>query len=265
MFGRDESKKSKTNEVSFDFKLLIAYHMGIMLLFACNSVLTIGVEGGIVGALVAIAVVLSWHHRSKFEWRWPGVGGARVIFAGLCFALGLLFLYAATARTSPFDAHIFPWFAGGLGIISFGFLEGLNITYKTETAFLRHCVSHDADAPDVAVPGDIESAWTVVRQVPKWKRIIIGAFLAYCLMVWLALMAVIWQDNVALRDGLAKPTNMNPVAIKDHGHVVYISEDTAARVHMLRTLSIGGVVSLFLIFGGLRIAFCASNKLAPLI
>lgn len=60
-------------EMSLEYKSMIVYHIGMLIMFMTGDVLTVPFEAGVALALTAIGVLLSLRHRRQVGWRWPGV------------------------------------------------------------------------------------------------------------------------------------------------------------------------------------------------
>lgn len=234
MFDTGQTKYPKSwKEMSLDFKLLMIYHLCMMVLFATGQFFTIQILFAAAGLLIAGAASISIHHRMKSEWHWPGAGIKDVLGAIAGVALGLFFLNAATPRFPPLNPRCFAWYAAGAGILLFSILASLKIVFPSEAEFRKHCGDRQADDPDAPK----------APEEPSRNRKIRAAFRVYFMLVWILAVCFFWKFNTAYRDGTAAPTAEHTEALSDHGKTVYITADEKAVIGLLKYAVFLGIPS----------------------
>ncbi|MBM4050520.1 MAG: hypothetical protein FJ279_35950 [Planctomycetes bacterium] len=252
MFEVDDKKYPKSwKEMSFDFKLFFVFHGCMMVLFMVGRAIPIQALITIVSALLVVLAGLSIHHRTKFDWHWPGVGIKGVLSAVLSIALGLFFLGAATPRISPLNPAAFPWFAAGGGIIVFWILSSLKIVFQSESEFQSHCGDQRLRKPEPAIPSSEE----------PWKKAARTAFSLYFFAVWIAGVSFFWKFNTTFRDGTPEPTPDRTETLTNHGKTVYITAEEKKVVSLLQYSMMVGIPSALLL--GALLHFVVGVKLFP--
>lgn len=227
---------------SYDFKLFFGFHVGMMALMVLRFVAGIGIvfEMVVVSGLLITGFALSLRHRSKQGWRWPGAGWKDVLVALVLAALVVYFLGAAMPDTTVLNPDLFPFLAAGGGILLFGVLGALKICHKTEEEFLRHCGADRHVEPAVS-----PVAWK--QQLPRWKRIVVGAFGAYFLIIWIAGVGFFWKFNAAFASGSKQATATQTEPLTNHGHTVFITPKQKRIVKLLERSMMFGMPSVFVI------------------
>src|SRR4051794_8416284 len=123
-------------EMSLEFKSMVAYHIGMMIMLMAGGLLTVPLEVGVALTLAAMCVFLSLRHRRQVAWRWPGVSTKEILLAAAVVVGGVIFLTAATPMFSPLEPQMLPWYLAGVGIVSFNVLTMLRVITYAESDFV---------------------------------------------------------------------------------------------------------------------------------
>src|SRR5512140_1227524 len=91
-FFSRSGRKSSTEPLSFDGKLLLGFSFVYVALFIWGHRVPMLLELGVTVVLVAAGVLLSLRHRRGTGWRWPGatrLDAANAVFVAVMFGLFL--------------------------------------------------------------------------------------------------------------------------------------------------------------------------------
>jgi hypothetical protein len=164
----------------------------------------------------------------------------------------MMFFFGAVLATrvssSLFNPNLFPWCAAGAGLFLFHNLSGLNIVYKSEEQFLRHCGEGQLEEAPQGPP------------LPLWKQVLITGFCAYFLLVWIIMIGFLWKSGAAYNDGSPVPTATQTEALTSHGHTVYITPGEKRVLSRLEHAAPIGIVSVFVI--GVPLLFVLDLKVS---
>ncbi len=165
-------------EMSLEFKSMVVYHIGMMIMFMSGGLLTVPLEVGVALSLAMIGVFLSLRHRRQVAWRWPGVSTKEILIAVAVVVGGVIF-FAATPMFSPSEPYALPWYLAGVGIVSFNVLTVLRVITYAESDFV---------AP-AAQEGTAASEATPSATIPPWHTLIRMACTILFVVAWLDFMA----------------------------------------------------------------------------
>jgi hypothetical protein len=236
--GRNQSSTGPDDKTpSFDLKLLIAFHLSMMILMVLAQTVPIDAEVKLAAVLAAVLISLSIWNRRRANWRWQPVGITRWLSALAGLILGALFLGASAVRWSPWSTPLFPWFAAGTAIILTNVLSTLGIVQQRERDFQQRC----GDLPSVP----IEAAPTDSHA--PWRKAVQRAFSTLFMAVWLGGVAFFWTFNLAMKNGSSQPTAERATEIREHGHSVYVTASEAARIHLLEHVMTFGIPAILLL------------------
>ena len=252
MFDFSDPKYPKHwKDPSFDYKLYKIFLMYMIgsLLFQLITGITFSSKIFIVvsDVLLILLIVLSFLHRSKCDWHWPGVGIKRILAALYIIIFIIFFLTPSDLNTLKQDIQDplnLPLYAITISIPIFHFLIFLRIFYLSESDFKKHCGQQN---PKQETPSPVIQ--------PRWKKIVTDIALAYFIAVTIITMGFFWKSQTAFRDGQPKPSAKYSEEITDHGVSVYI---TPKEKNILSSLAIYmnvGIPSTFLLFILLYVAF----------
>lgn len=219
MFNNN-SYPQKWSEMSTDLKLMMGFHLSMMVLSVTGAAVGVVAKLAIAGSLLTGAIVISVRRKLTARWRWPGVALKEIAVALVTVALVGGFAFAATPLASPNSPVMLPWFLAVAGIGIFWTANALRFVTLSEADFLAQC----GEAP--AVP---ESAPAEAR----WRGFARSAYTVAFIAVWLVGVASFYLFGVGMRDGTAAPTMTNTAPLTNHGDTVYV---TAAAKHLIEVL-----------------------------
>jgi hypothetical protein len=223
-------------DLSFDMRLFFGFHMTMLGLLIAHTG-NIAFEIGVVACAALVGLTLSIRNRRRNDWRWPGAKRSNVLGAVATAALMMFFFGASLPGTTILNPDRFPWFAGGGGVLVFGVLSALNVVQSSEADFQRLCGgTKSEEAITTGPPG---------AQLPKWKRILAGAFSVYFLVVWILATGYFWQFNSAFSHGSPQPTATQNEKLTNHGHTVYITLQEKRWTDRFELALMPGIPSVF--------------------
>lgn len=163
--NKNQQKTSNEN-ISFDYKLFFAYHLGMMVLFGARPIEEPINQAIFAGALGITMLILSIAHKIKYRWQRPSLTMANFTAALLNFAILYGFLAFAAYTLTPnistpdFDnidlmtliqeswgvlmyafnlPDLTPWFLAGAGIMVFNVLSRLKQVTIKQDEFKAQC------------------------------------------------------------------------------------------------------------------------------
>ncbi|MBY0567447.1 MAG: hypothetical protein K2P70_09055 [Hyphomonadaceae bacterium] len=199
--------------MSTDFKLMMGFHGGMMILMIIGGGLGVAAELVIAGALMSIAIVISALRKRAAHWRWPGIGIKEIANASFMAAATALFAFALTPLASPTSPDMLPWFLAIAGIGVFNTANALKLVTLSEEEFLTQC----GEPPAPASPLETKPS------EDGWKRTLRTAYGVVFMLVWIAGVASFYFFGVGMRDGSSSPTATHTEPLTNHGHTVYVS------------------------------------------
>lgn len=239
-------------DMSVDLRSMFIHHccMMVLMVVAPSSAATdpdLTLAGVVLfeAAFLSVAVAISLRHRRAINWRWQGAGWKQVLSAIVAAALTGFFGLASSAFLPPLAGAKLPIMLAILGFAVLFVLQALQLTDLSEIDF-------------VAIGRPAESAET-----PKelWKRAVRGGFAVLWLLVWLAGVGGFYLHGRAIRDGSPVPTVEMSEAIKDRGHVTYVSASDKRYLDLLAIVPRIGIPAAIVL--GLFIHFVLGVTLFP--
>jgi hypothetical protein len=224
----------KWSEMSTDFKLMMGFHLCMMVLFVVGGAVGVFAELVIAGSLLGVAIVISVWRKLAAHWRWPGAGLKEIAGAILTALLMGVFAFAATPLASPNSPVMLPWLLAIAGIGIFSTASALRLVTLSEQEFLAQC-----GEPTAAIEGEPPEA--------KWRSIVRTAYTVAFMAVWLAGVASFYFFGVGMRDGTPAPTATNTEPLTNHGHTVYVSLADKQLIDALQISMFVGIPAIMLV------------------
>lgn len=237
--------------MSFDMKLMFAYHLAMMAMMLGGRALTVPIELALAGGWAAVLATVSVIHKRREGWRWPGVRPLNLLAAaGTLAAIGL-FLFAATPNFPPTTPWALPWYLAGGGIGLFGILNSLKVVSRSRDEF-----EADVEAARTPVPAASPAA-LVDQPGADWRTWVVRVYSVAFVGVWLEGIAFLYMYGRGMRDGAPAPTSTASWPLTDHGRTVYLTAQDGQLIGTLQQImafSIPGAILLgFLIHFGLGV------------
>ena len=165
---RQQNWDNSPKNISFDFKLMFAYHIAMMVLFGTRVIGNAVDQALLALSLGIVLVILSVVHKVKSRWKWPGLGIFSLPSALLSIVLIYAFFAFAAYTMNPgievpdlnksnyismiveswsviikaASVPVFtPWYLAGIGIGIFSLLSSLNLAVSKKTEFEDQCVN----------------------------------------------------------------------------------------------------------------------------
>lgn len=245
MFGQ------KQEPMSFDMKLMFAYHLAMIAMMAGGRALTVPIELALAGGWAAVLAMASVVHKRREGWRWPGVKALDILMAVGTLAAIALFLFSASPNFPPTSVTSLPWYLAGGGIGLFGILNALKVVRRTRTEF-------EADVAAAKAPASSAPAATLVDE-PKvdWRTWVVRIYSVAFVAVWLEALAFFYMYGRGVRDGAPAPTSTATWPLTDHGRTVYLTMQDGQLIGTLQQIMMfgipGAILLGFLIHFGLGI------------
>ncbi len=164
----EQNKENNPKNMALDFKLMFVYHIAMMVLFGTRIVDSAASQALFALVLFMVLVLISVVHKSRAQWKWPGIG----ILGLLSALLSVVFVYAffsfaaysmnpdfvfpdfqsisfidliseswsviITAASFPVIA---PWYLAGIGIGVFNLLTSLKLVTTKKSEFEAQCIN----------------------------------------------------------------------------------------------------------------------------
>lgn len=210
------------SEMSTDFKLMMGFHLCMMVLFVVGGAVGVVAELAIAGVFLIAAIVISAWRKLSARWQWPGVGLKEIAMALGTIALMGGFAFAATPLASPHSPVMLPWFLAIAGFGIFSAANALRLVTLSEAEFLAQC----GEPPAVAESEPAE---------PRLHGLARSAYYVAFIAVWLSSVASFYFFGVGMRDGTPSPTATNTEPLTNHGVTVYVSVATKHLIDALQT------------------------------
>ena len=206
------SEPAAKGSMSFEMKLLLAYHFTMMVLFAAGESMPRALQRGIAGGFLGGSGAALGVPRAVHGGRWPRIGPGRVLATFGQLAVGGFFLWAVAGRSGfAVSPRYFPWLAAGVGIVLYGALAALGLVYRSREAFLAHCGSSPVEGADAA-PGLV-----------AWKRLLKSGYSVLFLVVWLSFVARAAGPARVLPGDRSTATSERTAVVDDGGQVVHVT------------------------------------------
>ncbi len=217
--------------LSFDAKLMFAFHGVMMLLFLAASRLTVPLELAIAGGWATLIALASTLHKRRAGWRWPGADAKAWLgaLAGLGFAGVLAFVAAQNLPANR--ALLMPRFLAVAGIAAFNLLKSLNLVRGTQVEFQADITP---PKPAFMTSERSETAPLVQRSPYGWQAWVVRAYTTAGLILWLTFMGFMYLDQKSVHDGHAAPTAAADWPLTEHGRTVYIPARTGQAIAVLK-------------------------------
>lgn len=215
--------------MSTDFKLMMGFHLCMMVLFIVGGAVGVAAELSIAAAALAIVIVISAWRKRTAGWRWPGVSIKDIAWALVTVVLMCLFAFAATPLASPSSPVLLPWYLAIAGIGVFNTATALRLATLSEAEFLTQC-GESGPAPKSEQPHE-----------ERWRGIVRHTYSVVFLVVWLVGVASFYFFGVGMRDGAPSPTPSHTEPLTNHGHTVYVSVAEKDLIDLLQTSMFVGI------------------------
>jgi hypothetical protein len=220
------------SEMSFDFRLMFAWHGSMMGLMACGAAVPVMTALLLCAMLAASLAILSVRHRRSLGWHWPGVR-ARDVASAVFYAVAIgLFLYAGTPLFPPVNVPTLAWYLAGAVIGVFWVLMTLNVTRFAEADFLADC-GRRGEPPRMVAP--------LASSEAPWRRAARTVFTVAFLLVWADGVAFFYFFGTAFRGGSPTRTAEKSERMEDHRTIVYVTVSEKRFVDALQTVMMSGI------------------------
>jgi hypothetical protein len=231
----DTSYPRKWSEMSTDFKLMMAYHLCMMVLFVVGGAVGVIIELAIAASVLAIALVISVWRKLAAGWRWPGVGFKETVWALAGIVLMGVFAFAATPLASPTSPVMLPWYLAIVGIGIFNTANTLRLATQSEAEFLSQCGEPRPPTEDEP------------PHEARWRGVVRNIYSAAFMVVWLAGLGSFYFFGVGMRDGSPSPTAAHTEPLTNHGHTVYVSAAEKNLIDLLQTSMFIGIPTIMVV------------------
>ncbi len=207
----DKQKKS------FDFKLMMGYHISMMVLFPLGFFIPNHLVFIIAGALLVSLTIVSIIYKKNKGWNWvkPELKGVGMGLFSVVAGIALIFV--ATNSFGGFNRLIAPWICAGVGITYFNLLTGLNLVDKTKEEFLTRLNNTQNNQSEKSA------------KLEKFKRLKI-AFKLFFFISWFAGLYLFYSHNQYTSTYSKEKTELKTIEVESHGQTYYVNKDEKASI-----------------------------------
>lgn len=202
---------------SFDFKLMMSYHISMMVLFPLGFFIPNDLVFIIAGALLVSLTIASIIYKRNKGWNWvkPELKGIGIGLFSVVAGIALIFV--ATNNFGGFNGPIAPWVCAGVGITYFNLLSGLNLADKTKEEFLTRLNTSQNNQPEKsAVP-------------EKFKKLKI-AFKLFFFISWFAGLYLFYSHSQYTNTYSKEKTELKTIEVESHGQTYYVNKGEKASI-----------------------------------
>jgi hypothetical protein len=202
---------------SFDFKLMMGYHISMMVLFPLGFFIPKDLIFVVAGALLVLLTVVSIIYKKNNGWNWVKPELKGIGMGLLSIVAGIALLFVATNSFGELNGPIIPWVCAVVGITYFNFLTGLNLADKTKEEFLTRVYNTQNNQSEKSSESE------------KFKKLKL-AFKLFFFISWFAGLYLFYSHSQYTSTYSNEKTKLKTIEVESHGQTYYVNKDEKASI-----------------------------------
>lgn len=198
-------------KLSFDYKLMVGYHIFMMILFPIGFFIPNIKVYSIAGLLLVALSIVSIIYKISKGWHWikPDIKGiGKALFSVVTGAI----LFFVVTNSFGRNGLVAPWVSALVGITYYNLLSGLNLADRNKEAFLKR------------IENEQPKKQRVSNKPEKYKKLRI-AFRIYFIVSWFAFMYWMYSSSQYTKTWSKNKTELKSVEIESHGITYYVNKE----------------------------------------